>query len=104
MGKVIVSGQSTGLKKPICEPTPFLECPFVPRGHYDRCVHLKCKNISQLLLVDSFCYLGDILSAAGGCELATTTRLKATWKKFKELLLVFSSCHLSYKTHGCVYS
>ena len=30
--------------------------------------------------------------------------MKTTWKKFKELLLVDSSHHLSFKTHGHVYS
>ena len=45
-----------------------------------------------------------MLSAAGGCELATTTRVKAAWKKFKELLPILSSCNRSYKTRGPVYS
>ena len=58
----------------------------------------------KLEVVASFCYLGDMLSAAGGYELSTTTRVKTTWKKFKELLPVFSSHHLSFKTSGCVYS
>ena len=52
----------------------------------------------------SFCYLGDMLSAAGGCELSTTTRVKNAWKKFKDLLPVLSSRHLSFKTRGRVYS
>ena len=55
-------------------------------------------------VVASFCYLGDMLSAATGCELANTTRLKTAWKKFKELLPVLSSHHLSYKTRGHVSS
>ena len=58
----------------------------------------------KLEVVASFCYLGDMLSAAGGCELSTTTRVKTAWKKFKDLLLVLSSCHLSFKTRGHVYS
>ena len=58
----------------------------------------------KLLVVASFCYLGDMLSAAGGCELSTTTRVKTAWKKFKDLLPVLSSHHLSFKTRGCVYS
>ena len=58
----------------------------------------------KLEVVASFCYLGDMLSAAGGCELSTTTRVKTAWKKFKELLSVLSSCHLSFKTCGHVYS
>ena len=43
-------------------------------------------------------------SAAGGCELSTTTRVKTAWKKFKELKLVLSSRPLSFKTRGRVYS
>ena len=55
-------------------------------------------------VVASFCYLGDILSAAGGCELLATARVKTAWKKFKDMLPVISSCHLSFKTRGHVYS
>ena len=59
----------------------------------------------KLEVVASFCYLGDMLSvAAGGCELSTTTRVKTVWKKFKDLLPVLSSRHLSFKTRGRVYS
>ena len=58
----------------------------------------------KLEVVASFCYLEDMLSAAGGCEVLTTTRVKTTWKKFKELLPVLSSRHLSFKTRGRVYS
>ena len=58
----------------------------------------------KLEVVASFCYLGDMLSAAGGCELSTTTRVKTAWKKFKDLLPVLSSHHLSFKTRGRVYS
>ena len=58
----------------------------------------------KLEVVASFCYLGDMFSAAGGCELSTTTRVKIAWKKFKELKTVLSSCHLSFKTRGRVCS
>ena len=58
----------------------------------------------KLEVVASFCYLGDILSAGGGCEMAVTTRVKTAWKKFRELLPVLTSRHLSYKTRGHVYS
>ena len=58
----------------------------------------------KLEVVASFCYLGDMLSAASGCELSTTARMSRAWKKFKELLPVLSSCHLSFKTRGRVYS
>ena len=58
----------------------------------------------KLEVVASFCCLGDMLSAAGGCELSTTTHVKTAWKKFKDLLPVLSSRHLSFKTRGHVYS
>ena len=58
----------------------------------------------KLDVVASFCYLGDMLSAACGCGLSTTTRVKSAWKKFKELLPILSSHHLSYKTRGHWYS
>ena len=58
----------------------------------------------KLEVVASFCYLGDMLSAAGGCELSTTTCVKTAWKKFKDLLPVLSSHHLSFKTCGYVDS
>ena len=45
-----------------------------------------------------------MLSAAGGCELSTTTHVKTNWKKFKELKPVISSHHLSFKIRGRVYS
>ena len=36
--------------------------------------------------------------------MAVTTRVKTAWKKFRELLPVLTSRHLSYKTCGHVYS
>ena len=62
---------------------------------------VQVKSI-ELEVVASSCYLGDMLSAADGCELSTTTRLNTAWKKFKELLQVLSFHHLSFKTWPCV--
>ena len=58
----------------------------------------------KLEVVASFCYLGDMLSAGGGCEIKVTTSVKTAWKKFRELLPVLTSLHLSYKTRCHVYS
>ena len=58
----------------------------------------------KLEVVASFCYLGDMLSAGGGCEITVTTRVKTAWKKLMELLPFLTSRHLSYKTRGHVYS
>ena len=69
-----------------------------------RCQGSACPLDGRPQMIAIFCYLGDILSAAGGCEVSTTRRVKTTWKKFIELLPVLSSSHLSSKTHGHVYS
>ena len=45
----------------------------------------------KLDVVAPFCYLRDMLSAVGDCELSTTTHMKTAWKKFKELLPIHSS-------------
>ena len=42
----------------------------------------------KLGVVASFCYMGGMLSAGGGCEMAVTTRVKTAWKKFRELLRI----------------
>ena len=58
----------------------------------------------KLEVVAFFCYLGDMLSAGGGCDITVTTRVKTAWTKFRELTPVLISRHLSYKTRGHVYS
>ncbi|XP_055998066.1 uncharacterized protein LOC130047360 [Ostrea edulis] len=61
-------------------------------------------GLDKLEVVGAFCYLGNMLSAVGGCDLATTTRVKTAWKKVRKLLPVLASRHLSYKTRGRVYN
>ena len=79
------------------------ECVIIPLA-YGRPQKEVQVGPDKLEVVASFCYLGDTLSAAGGCELSTTTHVKTARKKFKELKPVLSSSHLSFKTCGHVYS
>lgn len=58
----------------------------------------------RLEVVSEFCYLGDMLSAGGGCELATSTRCKVAWGKFRQLLPLLTNRHLPLPTRGRVYS
>ena len=58
----------------------------------------------KLEVVPEFCYLGAMLSAGGGCELASVTRCKCAWAKFRQLLLLLANRHLSLLTKGRVYS
>ena len=55
-------------------------------------------------VVPEFYYLGDMLSAGGGCELAVITRCKCAWGKFCQLLPLFTNRHLPLLTRGKVYS
>ena len=55
-------------------------------------------------VVPSFCYLGDMLSAGGGCDLAVTTRCSVAWGKFRKLLPILTSKHVSLKTRGKLFS
>ena len=57
----------------------------------------------KLEVVPDFCYLGDMLSAGGGCELASIKRCKYAWAKFRQLFPLFANCHLSLLTRGHVY-
>ena len=58
----------------------------------------------KLEAVPEFCYLGDMLSAGGGCELAAVTRCKCAWGKFRQLLLLLTNRNLPLLTRGRVYS
>ena len=44
----------------------------------------------MLEVVDPFCYLGDTLSAGGGCELSSITRIRSVWGKFRQLLPILT--------------
>ena len=59
---------------------------------------------TPLEVVPCFCYLGDMLSAGGGCDLAINVRCQTAWDKFRQLLPLFTSKHLSLKTRGRLYS
>ena len=58
----------------------------------------------KLEVVPEFCYLGDMLSAGGGCELAAITHCKCAWGKFRQLLLLLTNRHMPLLTRGKVYS
>ena len=57
----------------------------------------------KLEVVSEFCYLGDMLSAVGKCELASITRCKCAWAKFRQLFPLLANRHLSLLTRGRVY-
>ena len=58
----------------------------------------------KLEVVPEFCYLGDMLSAGGGCELAAITHCKCAWGKFRQLLPLLTNRQVPLLTRGKVYS
>ena len=38
---------------------------------------------ASLEKVEKFCYLGDMLDADAGCNLAVMARVRSAWKKFR---------------------
>ena len=58
----------------------------------------------KLDVVSQFCYLGDMLSSGGGCELAATVRCKTAWGKFRELIPILTNRHIALPTRGRIYS
>ena len=53
--------------------------------------------------VETFCYLGDMLSSDGGCEHAVISRMNKAWNKFRELKPVLCAKGISLKVKGRVY-
>ena len=58
----------------------------------------------KLEVVPEFCYLGDMTSACGGCDLAVIMRCKCAWGKFRQLLSLLTNRHIPLVVRGYVYS
>ena len=61
-------------------------------------------NDHELDIVNEFCYLGDTVSAGGGCERAIVTRVRCAWSKFRELQPLLTSRSISLKRRGHLFS
>ena len=53
--------------------------------------------------VNGFCYLGDKLSASGGCEAAVTARVRIGWVRFRECEELLLGSRFPLKMKGKVY-
>ena len=54
--------------------------------------------------VDRFCYLGDMLSAGGGCMAAATARCRCVWGKFRENLPLLMSKPVPFDLRGRLFN
>ena len=58
---------------------------------------------SSLECVNRFCYLGDLLKAAGGCRKASRTRVQGAWGEFKEFAELLIRRGIPLRQKGRVY-
>ena len=58
----------------------------------------------KLEAIPAFCYLGDMLFAGGGWELAAVTSCKCAWGKFRQLLPLLTNRNVPLVTRGQMYS
>ena len=101
-----VHKKCSGIKGPL-HPDPEFRCARclgTARAIGERDVSEVEVGNEKLEVVPEFCYLGDMLSAGGGCELAAITRCKCAWGKFHQLLPLLTNRHLPLLTRGKVYS
>ena len=101
-----VHKKCSGIKGPL-RPDPEFRCAWclgTARPIDEREVSEFEVGNKKLEVVPEFCYLGDMLSAGGGCELAAITRCKCAWGKFHQLLPLLTNHHLPLLTRGKVYS
>ena len=93
----------SGIKGPL-HPDPDFRCTRC----LGKALTIDGRTVKELKKVDDekqeagqeFCYLGDMLSAGGGCELAAVTSCKCAWNKFCQLLPFLTNFNLPLVTRG----
>ena len=58
---------------------------------------------SKFECVSKFCYLGDMLTAAGGVAEASIVRTRCAWKQFRNLISFLGKRGVSLKLKGKLY-
>jgi len=59
---------------------------------------------AKLLLVDQFCYLGDMLSVDGDADAAVVARIRIGWNKYRQLVPLLTNKDVSLIMRGRLYS
>jgi len=60
-------------------------------------------DVNGIGIVQSFCYLGDVLQSDGGCDIAVNERVRKGWFKFRELSGVLCNRRLPLGMKGVLY-
>jgi len=59
---------------------------------------------ANLEVVDTFCYLGNMLSVDGDASAAVEARIRIVWNKFRQLAALLTSRDISLIRRGRLYS
>ena len=90
----------------LLRPDPDFKCPRclgTARPIDGRTVKEVKVDDEKLDAFPELCYLGDMISAGGGCELAVVTRCKCAWGKVRQLLPLLTNGNFPLLTRGRVY-
>ena len=94
-------GRRSGLRS-LCISYDFV-CPGCTAGPRNRVAPIQLdKEIIEV--VDSFCYLEDVLSTEGGVERTIQARTAAAWKKWKDLAGLLINRHVPMRSRGKVFN
>ena len=101
-----VHKKCSGIKGPLTSDLNFrcTRCFGTARPVDGRLVKKVMIGDENLEVIPEFCYLGDMLSAGGECELAPIARCMCAWAKFHQLLFLLANRYLSLLTRDRVYS
>ena len=83
-----------------CERCVTNSCPDTEAS---RMAEVEMNDGSKMEVVESFCYLGDMVGSGGGAEEASRTRVRCAWGKFNELGSVLVERGASLKLKGKIY-
>ena len=72
-------------------------------GNIGEAVEQEEKLCDEVETVSEFTYLGDRVSAGGGCEAAVTARTRCGWVKFRECGELLYDMRFPPKLIGAVY-
>jgi len=59
---------------------------------------------ANLVVVNKFCYLGDMLSVDGDADAAVEARVRIGWNKFRQLVPLLTNRDISLIRRGRLYS
>ena len=97
-----VHGQCLGVQGSLARVAQSFVCKVCRGGGTQAADKFRSDDV-ELECVSKFAYLGDMLNDTGGVEQAVTARVRAAWKKFRELGGILCTRGASLRMKDVVY-